>query len=197
MKNGFVTFGCLNQFAKVIAGRHCELWVRILQSLPGSRLVLHAPPGRHRDAVRALFADAGIAPDRLEFDAKVPRREYLRRYHQLDLCLDPFPYNGGVTSTLDALWMGVPVITLAGRTGGGPRRREHPLERGPARADRRDAASSTSRSPSRWRGTWTGLSELRAGLRQRMQASPLVDGKQYAADVEAAFRRIWKTWCRS
>ena len=114
LTNGFVTFGCLNQFAKV-SRPSLLAWVKILQSLPGSRLVIHAPLGSHRDAVHRLFQDGGIVPDRVEFVARETRLAYLRRYQDLDLCLDPFPYNGGI-STLDSLWMGVPVITLTGRT---------------------------------------------------------------------------------
>src|SRR5208282_2941221 len=70
------------------------------------------------DAVRGRLQEAGIDAGRVAFLDKVPRSEYLRRYHELDLSLDPFPYNGH-TSTFDALWMGVPVVTLAGRTGVG------------------------------------------------------------------------------
>ena len=114
LRNGFVTFGCLNQFVKV-SRPALELWLNILQSLPQSRLRIQSQPGRHLEAVRRLFQDGGIARDRVEFAAKVPRPQYFRRYHDLDVSLDPFPYNGH-TSTLDSLWMGVPVITLAGRT---------------------------------------------------------------------------------
>ena len=95
--NGFVTFGCLNQFAKVTRPA-LELWVRILQALPGSRLVLQAPAGSHRDAVRTLFQQGGIAGDRLEFVARAARREYLHRFDSIDLALDPFPYNGHTSS---------------------------------------------------------------------------------------------------
>ena len=113
-KKGVVTFGCLNQFAKV-SRPVLQLWINILQSLPASRLVLQAQPGSHLEPIRRLFQDGGIALDRVEFAARVPRLQYLQRYHDLDLCLDPFPFSGH-TSTLDALWMGVPVIALAGRT---------------------------------------------------------------------------------
>ena len=191
-KNGFVTFGCLNQLAKV-SPHVLKLWVKILQSLPGSQLVLHAPAGAHRDSVRALFADAGIAADRLGFDARVPLRDYLVRHHELDLCLDPFPYSGGLT-TMDALWMGVPVITLAGRTAVG--------RSGVSILSNVGLTELIVETPEQYvacavalAGDLDRLSELRGGLRQRMEASPLVDGKQYALDVEAAFRRIWRTWC--
>jgi predicted O-linked N-acetylglucosamine transferase (SPINDLY family) len=191
-KNAFVTFGCLNQFAKV-SRPALELWVKILQSLAGSRLVIHAPPGAHRLAVQRLFQEAGIAPERIAFVARVPRRSYLGRYHDLDLCLDPFPYNGGIT-TMDSLWMGVPVITLAGRTAVG--------RAGVSILANVGLPELIARTPEQyvriaidWAGDLARLRRLRSGLRQRMQASPLMDGAHYAAAVEAAFRQAWRTWC--
>jgi predicted O-linked N-acetylglucosamine transferase (SPINDLY family) len=193
LSNGFVTFGCLNQFAKV-TGPALELWVKILQAVPQSRLVLQSPPGRHLDPVRALFAQGGIGADRLAFVPRADRREFHRRLGTLDVALDSFPYNGH-TSTLDALWMGVPVVTLAGRTAVG-----------------RGGVSILSNlgipeliAPScqeyvttavEWARDLVRLSELRLTLRARMRSSPLMNGRQFSADVEDAFRRVWKLWCR-
>ena len=161
--------------------------------LPGSRLVVHSPPGSHRDAVRTLLQEGGIAADRVEFVARGSQVEYFRRYLDLDLSLDPFPYNGH-TSTLDSLWMGVPVITLAGRTAVG--------RGGVSILSNVGLPELIARTPEqyveiavRWAEDRARLAELRAGLRQRMQSSVLMDGPQYAADVEAAFRGMWKTWC--
>ena len=194
LRAGWVTFGCLNQLTKV-TWPVLQLWVKILQSLPDSRLVLQAHPGPHLDDVRALFWRAGIGGERVEFVARVAPAEYLRRYHNLDLCLDPFPYNGH-TSTLDALWMGVPVVTLAGHTGVG--------RAGVSVLSNLGLPELIAATPEQyvtialqWAGDQTRLAALRAGLRERMQSSPLMDGKQYAADVEAAFRRMWRTWCDS
>ena len=194
VSNGLVTFGCLNHFAKV-SRPTLETWTRILQALPGARLVLQAVPGSYLDPVRGRLQDAGIAPDRVQFLPKVPRHEYLRRYHQLDISLDPFPYNGH-TSTLDAVWMGVPVIALAGRTGVG--------RAGVSVLSNLELPELIAKTPEQYvaiavalAGDHPRLAALRAALRPKMQASPLVDGKQYAADIETAFRRIWKTWCRS
>jgi predicted O-linked N-acetylglucosamine transferase (SPINDLY family) len=193
LRNGFVTFGNLNQFAK--ASRPAlELWLKILQVLPESRLVLRSQPGGHRDGVRALFCAAGVSADRVEFTGSVPRLEYLQRYHELDVCLDPFPYNGH-TSTLDALWMGVPVITLVGRTAVGRGGKSILTNMGHpeliAETPERYVAIAVELAGDRAR-----LAALRAGLRRRMQSSPLVDGPGYAADVEAAFRKMWTTWCQ-
>jgi predicted O-linked N-acetylglucosamine transferase (SPINDLY family) len=191
-RNGFVTFGCLNQFAKV-SGPTLDLWVRILKRVPDARLVIRSQPGGHLDRVRALFRAGGVAPDRVEFTGSVRRQAYLERYHELDVCLDPFPYNGH-TSTLDALWMGVPVITLAGRTavgrGGVSILSNVGLPELIAHTPDRYVALSVELAGDRAR-----LAELRAGLRARMQSSPLLDARQYAADVGAALRQMWTTWC--
>ena len=158
-------------------------------------MILQTHPGSHLDAVRRVFQDADIAPDRVQFVAKVSRRPYFQRYLDLDLSLDPFPYNGH-TSTLDSLWMGVPVVTLAGRTGVG--------RAGVSVLSNLGLPELIAHTPEqyvniavRMAGDLARLAALRAELRPRMQASPLCDGQQYAADVEAAFRRMWHTWCNS
>ena len=193
-KRGFVTFGCLNRFTKV-SRPALEAWMKILQSLPASRLMLHAPPGSHREAVQSWFAAGGIAGDRLEFVAHTALRSHLERYQSLDLCLDPFPCNGGV-STMDSLWMGVPVITLAGRTAVG--------RGGVSILSNVGLPELIAATPDeyvalavKFGGDWARLSALRGSMRERMRSSPLMDAKGYAADVEAAFRGIWTTWCAS
>jgi predicted O-linked N-acetylglucosamine transferase (SPINDLY family) len=135
----------------------------------------------------------GIAVDRVEFVARAGVAEYLSRYQNVDLGLDPFPYSGH-TSTLDALWMGVPVITLAGRTAVG--------RGGVSILSNVGLPELVARTPAEyvaiaidWARDPTRLAALRAGMRQRMLASPLMDRNQYAADVEEAYRRMWKSWC--
>jgi predicted O-linked N-acetylglucosamine transferase (SPINDLY family) len=189
---GFVTFGCLNQFAKVTRPT-LELWLTLLRSLPTSRLVLHSQPGSHRDEVHRWFKGAGVDRDRLEFTSRVPRGSYLERYQELDLCLDPVPYNGGIT-TMDSLWMGVPVVTLAGRTAVG--------RAGVSILSNLGLPQLIAETPEQYvaiavalAGDLAQLSALRAGLRQRLRSSPLQDGPRFAADVEAAFRGMWTTWC--
>jgi predicted O-linked N-acetylglucosamine transferase (SPINDLY family) len=190
----FVTFGCLNQFTKV-SRPALELWVKILQALPDARLVIQAPEGSPRAAVHALFEEGGIIPDRVAFVAKAPRRAYFERFGDLDLGLDPFPYNGH-TSTLDALWMGVPVVTLAGRTA--------VARGGVSTLSNLGLTELIAHTPEQyvdiavtWARDRTRLATLRAGLRQRMLASALTDGRQFAADVEAAFRQMWEQAGRS
>ena len=191
-RNGYVTFGCLNQFAK-ISRPALQVWVTILQSLPDSRLVIQSQPGNHLDPLRALFLDLGISSDRVEFAARALKPQYFHRYCDLDLCLDPFPYNGH-TTTMDSLWMGVPVITLAGRTAVG--------RGGVSILSNVGLTELISQTPEEYvalavalAGDRPRLAALRAELRTRMEASPLVDGKQYAAGVEAAYRLMWKSWC--
>src|SRR5262249_55442071 len=112
---GHVTFGCLNGFSKVNLAV-LRLWSKVLAEAPDSRLLLYlrgGPGGEGREL--QIFGDAGIDPARLETVGASNRREYVRNYHRIDVALDPFPYSGGV-STMDALWMGVPVLTLPGVT---------------------------------------------------------------------------------
>jgi predicted O-linked N-acetylglucosamine transferase (SPINDLY family) len=191
-KRGFVTFGCLNDFAK--ASRPAlELWMELLRRIPDARLVLQARAGSHQFATRSLFREAGIAGERVEYIPRAPRLQYLERYRDLDLTLDPFPYNGH-TSSLDSLWMGVPVITLAGRTAVG--------RAGTSILSNLGMTELIALTPQQyidlavaWASDRARLSAVRASLRERMRMSPLMDGPQYTADVEAAFRLIWKKWC--
>jgi predicted O-linked N-acetylglucosamine transferase (SPINDLY family) len=119
--------------------------------------------------------------------------DYLRLFHEIDLALDPFPYNGH-TTTCDALWMGVPVLTLAGKMA--PARISHSLLANvglgelavESEAAYIQLAATLARDLPR-------LQKLRAGLRQRMQASPLMDAPRFARHVEAAYRDIWRRWC--
>jgi predicted O-linked N-acetylglucosamine transferase (SPINDLY family) len=191
-RNGFVTFGCLNRFDKV-SRPALAVWSDILRSLPGARLVIQAEPGGHREKVYERMSAAGVTADRIECVARVPERAYLERYQNLDLSLDPFPYNGH-TSMLDSLWMGVPAISLAGRTAAG--------RGGVSILSNLGLTALIARTTQdyveiavRWATDWPPLAQLRAGLRARLEASPLADGQRFAADVQAVCREIWKTWC--
>jgi predicted O-linked N-acetylglucosamine transferase (SPINDLY family) len=191
LQSGQVTFGCLNNFCKVTAAA-LSAWARLLQELPQARLLLHAQAGRHRDRVREFFAERGVAAERVSFVSRVSFTEYLRLYQGLDIALDPFPYGGG-TTTCDALWMGVPVVSLAGQAAvsrgglsiltnvGLPDLVAYDTEQYVARAI--ELAHDVSR-----------LAELRTGLRQRLQDSPLTDAPRFARDVEAAYRTMWAAW---
>jgi predicted O-linked N-acetylglucosamine transferase (SPINDLY family) len=192
LSTGAITFGCLNQSAK-LSSPALALWIKILESVDRSRLLLQVSSASQRDQVQALCRMGGIAPERVAFARRVPLLGYLASYHAIDVGLDPFPYGGG-TTTMDALWMGVPVITLAGRSavgrGGVSILTNVGLPELIARTPDEYAAIARALAGDRRR-----LAELRRRLRGRMEASPLLDGRQYAADVEAAFRRMWETWC--
>src|SRR6185503_17515612 len=114
---GHTTFGCLNDFSKIRASA-LTAWCRMLAAVPRSRLLLHAPAGSARQRVCDLVSREGIDPERVSFAGRVPLRDYLELHHRIDIALDPFPFGGGRT-TCDALWMGVPVVSLLGRTGVG------------------------------------------------------------------------------
>src|SRR5262249_39384231 len=113
-KNGSVTFGCLNNFCKVNEVG-LKMWADVLKAVDRSRLLLLSDPGRHRARTIETLAQFGVDPGRNEFLDRCPRQQYFELYHRIDVALDTFPYNGHTTS-LDSFWMGVPVITLAGRS---------------------------------------------------------------------------------
>ena len=192
--NGVVTFGCLNDFAKVTPDT-LKTWSAILRSVPGSRLVIHCKEGAHRRTVLDLLARENIEEQRLSFLGFLPIEKYFAAYHQLDIALDSFPYAGG-TTTCDALWMGVPVVTLAGQTG---------VARGGlsilSNIGLPDLIATTLDQYIQIATTLAAdlprLSALRTSLRPRIQASPLMNAPQFARDVESIYRQIWQTWCAS
>jgi predicted O-linked N-acetylglucosamine transferase (SPINDLY family) len=129
----------------------------------------------------------------VEFVARLARPEYLRTYHRIDIALDTFPYNGHTTS-LDSLWMGVPVITLAGETAVGRAGVSQLSNIGLPELIANDADEFVAIAADLAADTQR-LAELRRTLRARMQASPLMDGPRFARGVEAAYRRMWQDWC--
>lgn len=188
---GPVTFGCLNNFCKLHDGVF-ELWRRILAAVPGSRLLLLAPPGEVREP---LAGKLGIDPSRLEFTAFVPRADYLALHHRIDVMLDPFPYNGH-TTTLDALWMGVPVVSLCGETAVSRAGLSllTPVGLADLVALTPDdyVARAVQLAPDHER-----LAALRASLRGRLERSPLMDAPRFARHLETAYREMWRDWCAS
>lgn len=193
LANGFVTFGCLNNFAKVNDGV-LSLWARVLTAAPASRLMLLAPPGRRRQAVLEKFAAEGVDRSRVAFvDFRDRRRDYMRLYRDVDIFLDTVPYNGHTTS-LDAMWMGVPVVTLIGHTVVGRAGWSQLNNLQLTELAARDEAGFV-RIASELAADAPRLMELRRTLRERMAASPLIDMPRYARSLEAAFRTMWRAWC--
>jgi protein O-GlcNAc transferase len=191
---GYVTFGCLNNFAKASSTAQ-DLWADVLQAVPNSRMIIHSYQGSHLDEVRRRFAAKGVAPERLEFIGKQPWSKYVATYGRIDIALDPTPWNGGIT-TCDALWMGVPVVSLVGQTavgrGGKSILSNIGLGELAARRPRQyvQAAVALAESPAR-------LAELRETLRQRMLTSPLTNARRFARNVEKAYREMWRQWCET
>ncbi|MCX8146608.1 MAG: tetratricopeptide repeat protein [Azovibrio sp.] len=189
------TFACLNNFRKVSQAA-IRLWAEILARTPGSRLILVARGGQDGTLVRYIerqFAQHGVAPERLDIRGIMSTHAYFDSYNEADLCLDPFPFNGGTTG-YDSIWMGVPFITwpgdmLVSRMGKiileNVGLSELVVESAAAYADLA-VALATDRQR---------LLALRAGLRERMRASPLMDAPRMARALEQAFRGMWRRWC--
>ncbi|HEY0466549.1 MAG TPA: tetratricopeptide repeat protein [Polyangiaceae bacterium] len=190
---GRITFGCLNHFRKVNDGV-LRLWAQVLNAVPESRLTLLAPEGSARGRLRAFFEAAGISSDRLEFVGRCARLDYLSRYREIDICLDTFPYNGHTTS-LDALWMGVPTVTLAGGTVVGRAGVCQAMNLGLP-----DLIATTPaeyvRAASSLANDLEHLSGLRRTLRARLQHSPLMDGARFARNLESVYRDVWRRFCQ-
>jgi predicted O-linked N-acetylglucosamine transferase (SPINDLY family) len=192
------TFGSFNNNCK-INGAVLDAWAQLLLATPGSRLQLLAKQGGHRrrfvdefarrgvDAARILFADY------LPASADLSQGALLARYHDIDVALDTFPY-GGMTTTLDALWMGVPVVSLVGERNLGRAGLSilNNVGLGELAAKDVDAYVETAM---RLAQDQVRLAALRASLRERMRSSPLLDAEGYTRKVEQAFRDMWVDWC--
>jgi predicted O-linked N-acetylglucosamine transferase (SPINDLY family) len=191
-----VTFGCFNNFAKVTEPM-LMVWAQILKAVPGSRLLLKAagldlPDVQQR--VRKIFQAQGISLDRLELMARVKSEaDHLALHNQIAIALDPFPYHG-TSTTHDAFWMGVPVITLAGQT--------HVSRVGVSLLTNLGLVDLIAQSPQEYIRIAAELAQdlprlhnLRSTLRQRLEQSPLMDFPKFAQNIEAAYHQMWRTWC--
>jgi protein O-GlcNAc transferase len=189
---GFVTFGSLNNPCK-LTDATLQLWASVFARLPSARLMLMAAEGAPRRRIEQRLAHAGIDPARVRFVPFRPRDAYLRTWNEIDIGLDSLPYNGHTTS-LDALWMGVPVVTRIGATSVG--------RAGLSQLANLDLAALAAGSDDAFVETAVALAndlprlaELRAGLRARMERSALMDGALFARGVEAAYEGMWQDAC--
>ena len=165
----------------------------MLGKVTDSRLVLLSRIGSPRRRTLEVLAREGVEARRVEFFELLPRREYLELYHRLDIVLDTFPYNGHTTS-LDALWMGVPVVSLAG---------DAPVSRaGLSQLTNLGLPDLVAHSESEYVNTATTLAgdlprlaQLRSTLRNRMENCILMDAPHFTRQVEAAYRSMWRNWC--
>ena len=197
LARGYVTLGSFNRLDK-IQDRVVLTWANILNRMPTARIVLKnrrfgdAP---QRERIIALFTEHGVPPERIELLSAASRIDHFSAYGGVDIALDTFPHGGGMT-TLDALWMGVPVVTLPGGT----------------ISSRLAAASLTAARLTDFiagdlesyvelavakAADLPALADLRAALRARVAGSDFGDPVRYAHAVEAAFREMWRCWCAS
>jgi predicted O-linked N-acetylglucosamine transferase (SPINDLY family) len=194
-----VTFGCFNNPAK-LSDECLVLWARVLQAVPGSRLLLKFRNWYESATLRArierIFSEAGVALDRLNIQcADLVGAPHLEIYNQVDIALDTCPFTGS-TTTFESLWMGVPVVTLAG----------------PTMVSRWSASILTAvglpeliaQTPDDYVAVAASLAAdrprlavLRAGLRDRLAGSPICHGRQRTRQIERIYRAVWRRWCAS
>lgn len=193
---GAVTFGSFNKLSKITDGT-VALWAEVLRRVPDSRLLLKdrplSDPGT-ADMVRARFAAAGIDPARLDLVGFIKDAAgHLAAYNRIDIALDPHPYNGTIT-TCDTLWMGAPLVTLAGG--------RHAARVGASLMAAVGLPELIATGPDRYAaiaadlaGDLTRLMRLRMGMRDRLRASALCDEGRFMRNLETAYRMMWQRWC--
>ena len=196
LRAGHVTFGCFNALPKTSPAT-LALWAEILRASPKSRLLLKAATLRDASAqrcLRAAMTEAGIGPDRVDFlGPTLTNPAHLADYARVDIALDTFPYHG-TTTTCDALHMGVPVVTLAGKT--------HAARVGVSLLMNLGLQELIAGGAEDYVAIALALAAdvprllaLRTTLRARMAASPLQDAPGFARNIETAYRQIWRGWC--
>lgn len=195
---GAVTFGSFNKLSK-ITDQTVQLWAEVLRRVPDSRLLLKDRPlsdSGTAAALRARFAAAGIDPDRLELVGFIKDAAgHLAVYNRIDIALDPHPYNGTIT-TCDTLWMGAPLVTLAGS--------RHAARVGASLMTAIGLPELVAATPDRYAAIaaeladdLTRLMRLRMGLRERVRTSVLCDEARFMRNLETAYRLMWRRWCDS
>jgi len=196
LDNGCMTFGSFNHLPKVNA-KVIALWAEVLSTVPNSRLLIKSlslTDDATRERYYHLFEAQGVDHGRVDLVGRmVTQAEHLDLYNRIDIALDTFPYNG-TTTTCEALWMGVPVVTLKGV--------RHSGRVGLSLLNAAGMKDWVAETPQQYvaiaaemAGNPRCLAELRAGLRARIATSPLCDGKTFARKVEAAYREMWRVWC--
>jgi predicted O-linked N-acetylglucosamine transferase (SPINDLY family) len=193
LANGHLTFGSFNRLSKI--SRHVvQVWGRLLRALPDAHLIMAGMPehGGYEE-LAAWLAEEGVAAERMRYHPRAGLRDYLALHGQMDICLDTFPYSGG-TTTLHALWMGVPTLTLAGDTAAGRQSAcilEHTrLAQFIARDDDDFVARGLALA-----ADLDALSQLRLRMRSRIARPSSNKMTQFADGVEDALRMMWRRWC--
>jgi protein O-GlcNAc transferase len=197
-RNGYITFGCFNNSAKV-SGKVLDIWGRILSELPNARLFLksrqlHGPGLQER--FRDEFSRRGIDPGRVEMLGRVNSTvDHLSLYGRVDIAFDTFPYNG-TTTTCEALWMGVPVVALAGDRHAG-RVGVSLLQNIGLPELIADSVQGYERIAVELAGNTERLARYRSEMRNRMRNAPLLDAAGFAHAMESAYRDMWRRWCQT
>jgi protein O-GlcNAc transferase len=196
-EKGYITFGMLGNAAKMNPFL-VSLWTKILKNNENSRMLLMFKGCQNKeiaDRYYQMFEQAGISRDRVDFSGRKNLAEYLTAYQDVDIVLDTFPYNGG-TTTCDALWMGVPVISLVG---------EHHFSRvGLSILSCTGLEFFAASTPDEYvakacalAAKPDALAKIRASMRARIADSSLCNTKLFAQDIDLAYRKMWHQWCRS
>lgn len=193
VRNGYVTFGSYNRVEK-ISPQILAVWCEVMKRLPDSRIILKfgGLEGETAEKLKAMFAQCGVDPSRVETRGHTPRDEHIRQYGDIDIMLDSWPHVGGIT-TLEAAYMGVPCVTLLG-------------PRAPSRVSASILTSAgltdwIAETPERYieiavEKAQSDLSELRAGLPDRIKATTVGDPIRYTRELEQVYRDAWAMWVR-
>jgi protein O-GlcNAc transferase len=195
LANGHITFGCFNNLAKVTP-RVIAVWCAILHRLPDARLVLKTHQFSDQPTVQRMldcFAAHGIPLARLEMRGPSGHRAFIAEYNDIDIVLDPFPYSGGLT-TCEALWMGVPTVTVPGEIFASRHSMSHLSNAGLAGWVATDIADYQELAVAK-ASDIPALAALRSGLRAQVKASPLCDAPRFGRSLGAALRHAWRDWC--
>ncbi len=196
LARGYVTFGSFNRPNK-IQDPVLRCWAAVLRALPTARLVLKsAGPSvdvSHPARIRRVLESEGIDTERVTLVGRTKRHEHFAAYREIDIALDPFPHGGGMT-TLDAIWMGVPVVTWRGGTISSRLAAASLTALGLGDFIASDAEGYVALAVGKASGL-KALAKTRAGLREKMAHSAVGDQNLYARAVEAAYVAMWREWC--
>jgi protein O-GlcNAc transferase len=197
VSTGHITFGSFNNFAKVTS-EVFSLWAKIIEELPDSRLILKGKCFRDRTTCQYaidIFARRGIVAERIILQPSSPAPTHLESYNLIDIGLDTFPFNGAAT-TCEALWMGVPIITIVGTA--------YHSRVGASLLSNVGLPEMVSKTSDEYVSTAINLAKdlnrlqsLREHLRDMMACSPLCDANRFTANLEICYRQIWMEWCKS
>jgi predicted O-linked N-acetylglucosamine transferase (SPINDLY family) len=195
LSTGHVTFGSFNNFAKVTP-EVFTLWARVLNEVPESHLILKGSSFSDETTcqyARNMFKERGISAERIALQSWDPSPKHFESYNQVDIGLDTFPFNGA-TTTCEAMWMGVPVITLAGAA--------YHSRAGVSILSNVGLPELVAKTEDEYTGIAFNLASdieklqlLRKSLRERMSNSPLTDAGRFTANLEICYRKMWENWC--